>query len=414
MMLRSNFGRLIILALVHFTVDFYAGMLIPLPEPTLTRHLGLNLASVALLLGGTAIIVNLVQPLSGWILPKRGLPILLLLGPCAAAVIACIGLTHSVFLVAAMLVVGSIGIGIVHPEGALAAHSLAGSRKGLGVSIFLSGGYFGFALGSLVSGWWAESHSHDLARLWVLTLPALVVVALVLLSGLHRLQGHAEEDTSPQVGMLPFTLVLALAVSIALTVSIVVRFATIFLVRSFPDQRPQAWGGATVAAMGVSGALAASLWGHLSDRFGSARLIFVMQLLCAPFLYLFLHVKSPSYAPVWAIGFGATIGAVCPLCIVLARQSRGLAQRLRMGLAIGGAWCTGEVAFILGGKYVALFPDDAVRPVAAVLNLCWVFLGAAVVLSAIVARREKAAIAATQAAGPSDPATALAGSVDGK
>lgn len=393
MILRNNFARLAILALVHFTVDFFAGILIPLLEPTLTQHFGVDLARVALLVGGTAIIVNVIQPVSGWILPRKGAPILLLLGPPTAALVACIGLTDSLLIMAVMLITASIGIGIVHPEGALAAHSLAGERKGLGVSTFMAAGYFGFALGSLVSGVWVESHDPGLARFWLLALPALIVVILVLLSGLHRLQGHVDEEMFSHLGVLPFKLVLGLAVCIAVNVCILVRFITIFLVRSFPGQDPQSWGGAAVCVMGVSGGLCAFVWGHLSDRFRSGWLIFAAQLLGAPFLYLLLRVRSASTAPVWALGVGLTMGAVFPLTIVLAREARGLPQRLRIGLVIGGAWCMGEVAFILGGKYVTLFPEDMARPVASVLNVCWVCLAATAILAAILARVERGMVA---------------------
>ena len=89
-MLQSARARLVILTLVHFTVDFYGGLTIPLPEPTLVRHLGVALPRVALLIGMCAIVVNLIQPLSGWLLPKRGMPSLLWAAPLAARCQSCL------------------------------------------------------------------------------------------------------------------------------------------------------------------------------------------------------------------------------------------------------------------------------------------------------------------------------------
>lgn len=380
-----------VLSFVHFTVDFYGGLTIPLPEPTLTQHFGVSLAIVMLLVGGTAIIINATQPISGWILPKKGIPVIFLMGPIAAALIACIGLTNSLPAVVAMLITASIGIGIIHPEGALAADNLAGRRKGFGMSIFMAGGYFGFSLGNLVSGLWVEYNDQGLTRFWILALPTLVTVGLVIISGVHRMERYAEEETSSRSGVLPFGLVMGLAVCVTVNMCILIRFITIFLGRSFPgqDMYPQSWGGAAACAMGVSATLGALLWGYLSDRFGKGRVIFVMQFLCIPFLYMLLNVKYISSAPIWAAGIGLTSGAVFPLIVVLARQARGLHERLRIGLSIGGAWGLGEVAAILGAKYVTHFPKYMVAPVTNVLSICWICLAAAAILAAVVARAER-------------------------
>ena len=389
-MLQSPAARLVILALVHFVVDFCGGLLIPLPEPTLTTHLGVGLPAVALLLGGCALLVNVVQPVSGWLLPQRGVPILLVLGPAMAATVTLIGLTHTIGSVTALLIVSGVGIGMVHPEGSLAAHSILEQRKGWAVSLFMSGGYFGFALGSLVGGLWAVHAGPGLGYFWVLGALPVAVAVLVVRSGLHRLEGHVvEERAEDGEGRVPFAIVLMMAISVAVAMGMLVRFTPILMVRRFPGHDAQAWAGATVFAYGVSGVLGSLVWGHFSDRWGRGRTIAGAQLLGLPFLYLWLHAATPWHMPLWAVGTGLTAGGVFPLCVVLARESRGLAQRLRMGLAIGGTWGLGEVAFMMGGKYAGFFPDGDARPISAVLRLCWIFLGGAATLAVLVAVRER-------------------------
>jgi len=388
-LLRGNRARLLILTLAHFTVDFCGGLTIPLPEPTLVQHLGTTLPRVAFLIGGCAIVVNVVQPVSGWLLPARGVPALLPVATAAAALITCIGLTKSYWAVGMLLLVGGVGIGVLHPEGALAAHSVSGRRKGLGMSLFMSGGYLGFATGSLVAGVWVEVMNQDLTYLWVMAAPAVVTVALILTSGLHRLEGHVTaEPAGSGEGKLPFAPILALTVAIAVTLCIFVRFITIWLVREFPGQPAQGWGGTAVFASGLAGAAAAVFWGHLSDRFGRGKVIALTQVLCVPFLYQVLHVHSPSAVPLWALGIGATLGGIFPLSVVLARESHGLGQRIRIGLAIGGAWGLGEVAFILASRYVGRFPATAAAPVARVLSLCGVGLAMIALLSLWLTRLE--------------------------
>lgn len=385
--LSNNIVRLVILTGLHFTVDIYAGLVTPLCEPTLTQHLGVDLAKVAFLIGGSAIVINAVQPLSGFVLPERGAPLLLVLAPLAAAVVACIGLTSSYWGVGGMLLVAAIGIGVLHPEATLVAHSLAGRRKGLAMSFFLAGGYFGFALGSLVAGVWVEYHDQGLTRFWLLALPGVLAAVLALVFGLHRVYDDTDDEESlHETGALPFGLVLALATAIAVNMCTVIRFLPIFMVRSFPGQDAQGWAGTAIFAIGLSSALGAFLWGHLSDRFGCGKVIVVAQILCAPFLYMLLHAVTPWTVPAWGIGVGATMGAVFPLSVVLARQSRGLGRRMRIGLAIGGAWGTGECCFILGGQYVGLFPEQSVGPVSTVLNACWFVLIATGILAIVVDR----------------------------
>lgn len=389
--LQSDAGRLVVLTLTHFIVDFCGGLTIPLPEPTLTQHLGVSLGQVAMLIGAFAVLVNVVQPISGLLLPRRGLPMLLVVSPLAAALVACIGLAHTTLGVGAMLLVAGLGIGMFHPEAALAAHSTSRRRRGVGVSLFMSGGYFGYASGSLVAGTWVEYHNQGLSHFWLLAIPALLVALLVRASGLHRLEGHVSKDGDSTDGQLPFFLVLALAVCIAVNMCMLVRFLPIWMVRRFPDQNPQGWAGGAVFATGVAGAIGAFFWGHVSDNRSRGAFVALCQCLCIPFLYGLLYVSGPATAPLWGLGVGVTMGAVFPLSVVLARESRGPAQRLRMGLAIGGAWGLGEVAFMLGGRYVGSYGPGQVEPVAHVLRVCWILVAATGMLALFVAYAERRA-----------------------
>ena len=389
--LRRSGPRLAILTLLHFSVDFYGGLTVPLSEPTLTEHLDVTLPMIALLVGGCAMVINLIQPVSGILLPSHGMPYLLIAAPLAAGLTACIGLSHSYWTVGAMLLVAGIGIGMVHPEAALAAHSLSGRRSGLGMSLFMSGGYCGFASGSLVAGTWVERNGQGLAGFWLLALPAFCIAFLVVLSGLHRLEEHMAPDATERAGAMPFGLVLALGVCIAMNVCILVRFTTILLVRRFPDAAAQSWGGATVFATGISGAVGSFLWGHLSERWGCGRVIVLAQLLALPFLYGLIHAATPAATPFWGLGVGLTMGGVFPLSVVLARRARRPARRLRMGLAIGGAWGAGEFGFILGGKYVGGFPGSNPAPVVTILNVCWILLLLTAILGTIISAAERRA-----------------------
>jgi|GEM_PF-1226381 len=380
--------RLLSLCVLHYVVDYFGGLLAPLPEPTLTSHLNVNLGSIALLLGGCALLTNVIQPLSGCFFPRRGIPVILLIAPIFAALSCLIGLSHSVRWTGMVLVLSSIGIGLLHPEAALAAHSLSKRHPGFGMALFVSGGYFGFSCGSLISGFWVHHHDQDLSSFWILGVPVIPALGLVLLTRLHRLTGHVPEHVSSQVGPFPFHLVWPMAICIATNMCLLVRFITILSVRRFPEPSAQAWGGAAVFATGISGSLGSFLWGYLSDKLGKARVILFLQFACQPFLYMATHASSPMLTPLWSVGVGLTMGATFPMAVLLARQARGLGERLKMGLAIGGSWGIGEIVFILAGIYVGRFPPGDPVPVFRIYWICWVLLVMTAVLAFLVSKRE--------------------------
>jgi MFS transporter, FSR family, fosmidomycin resistance protein len=392
MHLQSARSRLIVLTITHAVVDFYAGLIVPLVEPTLTTHFGVSLTTISLLVGGSAFVINLVQPLGGALLPRRGMPILLLIAPPVAALMATIGLTHSVLMGAVLMVVSGAAIGIVHPEATLTASAVSRRREGLGVGFFLAGGYLGFSAGSLLSGVWVERAGIEaLGSFWILMLPALAISGLVALTGLHRYYPHDHKSAGQPSAdaTLPFPLTLMLAVGAASVNLVLIRLVTILLVRQFPGQDAQAWGGTTVFALGLTGAIGAFGWGYVSGYTGHARLIAILVVLGAPFYWLLLHSSSPPVAALWGALTGLTIGSTFSLSVVLARRSKGTAHRLRIGLAIGGAWGSGEVLFMVAGRFIDAHAAGAVEPVRTVLSAGWLVLAALLVLAFIVDRRER-------------------------
>ncbi len=375
-MFRTPSVRLVVLTLLHFTVDFYAGLLTPLLEPTLTNHFGVSLAAATYLFAVFLLVVNWIQPGAGLVLPRRGAPVLLVIGPVVAASMTCLGLVHTYAAAMGIIVVSAIGNGLVHPEALLASHAISGTRQGLGISIFLSGGHFGLGLGNWVSAEWASR--HGLAGFWILGLGAVVTAVLVLGCGLHRTKAvpHTEPADHEHHG-LRFGPVFVLGASIATTSTLITVFLTPFLVQGFGDPA-QRWGGRALLAYGLANVSASYLWGHLSDRWGRARTVAVAQTLSLPLLVGLTEAASPHTAPLWAAGVGATLTSVFPITVVLARGARGLSARPRAALAIGGAWGVCVPLLFFAGWLTDLLPVQwilrAVAPAAAATALWAVLL----------------------------------------
>ena len=290
-----------VLTLGHLVVDMYGGFLLPL-IPVLRDRLDVKLSSLTVVTGLCGIAVNGIQPLAGMLSPRLSRPALLIAAPVLAAMLALIGVPGDLLALGALAVVGHLGIGIFHPDGLMAAHAISGSREHLGVPIFLSGGFLGWSLGTLLATQWVDRYSFD--GFWILALPGLLVLVLFVMTGLcRRGVAHAVGETC---GIK--------------------------------------WGGYCLSVLGISGVLDSLVWGYLSARVSPFALIAIGQLACAP-LYVLL-VWAPSGPALVALSVPAglcTGGAFFPILAMVARRSRGFTPGVRAGLIVGGSWGCGSL-----------------------------------------------------------------------
>jgi MFS transporter, FSR family, fosmidomycin resistance protein len=77
--------------------------------------------------------------------------LLLVAGPVVAVTgLSLVGLATSPAMLAAILIAGGLGGAAFHPPAAALAHRLGGERRGLAMSVYISGGTLGFSLGPLM------------------------------------------------------------------------------------------------------------------------------------------------------------------------------------------------------------------------------------------------------------------------
>ena len=361
--------RITVLALLHLGIDFCGGLLIPLPDPTLIEFYGCNLATIMLVVSGSALFVNFIQPVAGVALTKKQIPYLLVLCPLLAATTSLIGLTDNYWIFAALLLISGAGVGLMHPEATMVLHTLTDKRAGFATSIFMSAGFFGFSLGSLVGGWWAQN--FKLNYLWILFAIGIILAIMVRITGLHNIQHAPEKETVTQKGNIPFPAVMITSMLIAINLVIIYRLLPIFYVRKFGTEL-QFMAGSIPFYIGFAGAAGSFIWGYLSDYRGCGILLLPLYLFGMPFYYFIIHTSSVDHAILPAIFFGLTIGGSFPLTIVLARKAKSFAMRLRMGLCIGGAWGIGEILVITASEYIDTFPETAPDGVFNILQLLWI------------------------------------------
>ena len=336
------------LTLGHLLVDVYGGFLLPL-IPVLRDRLDVRLSSLTALAGVCGIVVNGIQPLAGLLSPRFARPVFLIAAPVLAAMLALIGIPGELVALAALAVVGHLGIGIFHPDGMMAAHAISGSREHLGVPIFLSGGFFGWSLGMLLATQWVHRFSFD--GFWILALPGLLVPLLFAVTGLCG-KGIADVPRKAAVGAgdgPAFGMLLLLGVVMVSAVMVLYTFLNVDLEARLGPEGIK-WGGYCLSLLGISGVLGSLVWGYLSGRFSPFALMAIGQLAGAP-LYVLL-VRAPSGPALVALSVPAglcTGGAFFPVLATVSRRSRGFTPSVRAGLIVGGSWgCGSLVAGVCG------------------------------------------------------------------
>ena len=349
-LLHSNTSRLAVLSIAHLVMDMYGGFLFPL-IPALQRHLGVETFALTALGSVCLLLVNGVQPLAGAISPRFRRPIFLIAGPGLAICLVLIGLTHSYWIFAALVLVGYIGGGIFHPDGLMAAHVVSGSREHLGVPIFISGGFFGFNLGALLCTSWV--YYFDFAYFWVLGIPVIVVMVLYYLTNLYSGEIKALGESAAQIKFHEINVwwLLFFGVLIAIPPSIVYMFISIDMAERF-GRIGERWGGYCIALIGLGSVVGSFAWGYLSKRVSAFLLVAIAHAIAIPFYWILISSGMTAVKLIAATFTGLFFGgALFPLIVTTIRRARQLTPSMRAGLALGGTWGTASLVMLLSGFF---------------------------------------------------------------
>ncbi len=140
-----------ILSAGHIMADLYGGFLTPI-MPFIAAKLSMSLAMVGILLTVSTFTSSLLQPFYGYISDLLTRRIFIISGLILAAVFtSLIGCVDSIWLLITVTFLGSLGVGLFHPQ----ATSMAGHFSGKDINhlmgIYIACGTLGFAGGSLLS-----------------------------------------------------------------------------------------------------------------------------------------------------------------------------------------------------------------------------------------------------------------------
>ncbi len=340
-------GKLLTLMLGHLTVDSYAGVL-PVLYPLLLGKFQLNLATVGLVglaYSGTA---AASQPLFGAIADRFGTRLTGIALAWTGLTFALVGFVDRYPLLLAIACAAGLGSGAFHPFGALDVRELLPARRrSTGMSIYVTAGTVGIALGPLIGI--AVFGLLGPRGTGVLLFPG-IATGLYLLWRLRQTavtSGAAErKSTNP----MPIP-ALALAIVIGVMMS---RTWTMQVFQSFTPTWYHELGygpafyGPLATVLVLSSAVGMLGCGTLADRFGRRAVILVTLVLTIPAILLYTGFPGP-----WAFGSAILIGFLAastpPILIVMAQQLMAHRAGLASGLVMGLGFITGSIGLPVQG-----------------------------------------------------------------
>jgi len=328
-----------VVAATHFIVDGFSNIYAPL-LPVLIPRLGLTLATAGLL--QTCLqLSNSVSQLAFGALADRWKPrVLLIAGPIlSVTVLSLLGLAGNVWVAAAILIVGGLGGAAFHPPAAALVHKVGGYRRGLAMSVHITGGSMGFALGPLV-------FAPFVAVAGLMWTPVLMVPGLLLLALWLRHMPSIDTTHEPHAvrgfaALRPYTRPLGLLYLIVvvrtLTAVSIATFMPVLLTRR----------GVSVAAAGVMAAIYLActsaggfFGGSMADHWGARRVIIWSLVASVPFLTVAPLLPAAAFLPVLCLG-GFLLQSTLPVNVTFGQTLAPVSAATVSSLMMGFAWGTG-------------------------------------------------------------------------
>lgn len=347
-----------LLSTAHAVLDSYSSFLFQL-LPIMTVRLGLKPAQAGLLTPMLMISSSLMQPVYGMISDRYLKRSMAVFGPLVAAVfLSLLGTATSLPMLMAFVVIGGIGVGAFHPQGA-AMVSRAASSDGLGryqgmvMSVFSSAGTVGYAMGPILIA--ASVSLYGLEHSWY-TMGWGIAMWLLMFRYCPSLERVERTANAPSLkdalraAWAPLTL-LYFAVVLRSAVSVSVQtFLPFALQSNGMSDNERSW---ILAGFILFGGIGGFFGGALADRFGARRVTLLAMLLATPLLVgAFSTSGSPSYI---LLMFGGTmLNLPIPISVVMAQRmvpgGASTVSALMMGFAWGAGALMAPLTGVLSGR----------------------------------------------------------------
>ena len=354
------------LAGAHFVSDAYSNIYAPL-LPALIPRLGLSLTAAGTLAMLFQLSASFSQLAFGRLADRWRPRVLVVAGPILSVVIlSLIGVAWSPVALGTVLVVGGLGGAAFHPASAAFVNRLGGRRRGLAMSIHITGGSLGYSLAPVLFAPFVDA--FGLSWTPVLALPGLALLTAVLARAPHP----RSFGSGPGGGLAilrpyakPLTLLYLIVVVRTMTSLSLATFVPVLLTR-------QGWSvgmaGAAVSIYLFAASMGGFTGGPLADRFGPKRVIAASMLLAVPLLV------SATLLDGWPLVIMLTAGgfflqSTLPVNVTFAHRIAPVSAATVSSLMMGFAWGTGGLTAPVVGSMADRFGIEPTLTVIAFLPL---------------------------------------------
>lgn len=333
------------MACAHVCVDGYGNIYAPL-LPLLIPKLGLSLAAAGTLTMLFQLAASVAQIGFGRLADRWHPRVLVMVGPViSVTILSLIGLASSPVTLAVILCVGGLGAAAFHPPAAALAHRLGGSRPGLAMSVYITGGTLGFSFGPLLFAPFADRFGLEWTPL--LMIPGLIVISFFLTrvppmplhasasGGLSALRPYAK----------PLSLLYLIVVLRTLTA---ISFATFMPVMLTRRGLSVGQAGSAVAIYLFASGVGGFFGGPSADRFGAKRVIALSLVMATPFLVVAPFLSGWPFVLLVAIG-GFFLQSTLPVNVTFAQALAPVSAATVSSIMMGFGWGTGGLSVPLVG-----------------------------------------------------------------
>jgi len=342
-----------LLASGHFCVDLYSSMLAAF-LPFLQDKLGLSLSQAGMLAGVLVLSSSLAQPIYGLLSDRFQSKLFVVLGPALAGVfISCLGLAPGVKTLFVLLLVAGVGVASYHPQGAALTHSVSRKNHAFNMSLYVTAGTIGFALGPIYIA--AIIQLLGLSSTYWAAIPGLLVTLLLYLYGPSpaAFQSHHTVSLRQQVQGLvrPLMVLYGLVVIRSIAYSGISSFLPLYYTQDgYSAYRANQFLSIFLFAGGAAGLAG----GWLADRYSGKRMLAFSFIASLPLFLGFLITDG-----LWSVVLSSVGSAVLlfssPLNIVMAQKLVPRAASTVAALTMGFAWGTAGLFIPLVGRSIESF-----------------------------------------------------------
>src|SRR5262245_17495278 len=344
---KKNKLTITLLSTAHLTLDSYSSFLFQL-LPLMATKLRLTPAQAGLVPPMLTIASSLMQPVYGVISDRYLKRSMVVFGPLIAAVfLSCLGMAESLPMLIGLVILGGVGVGMFHPQGAAlvsraAASDKLGRHQGMVMSVFSSAGTVGYGFGpGLVA---LVVNRYGLGNSWYTAVWG-VTFWIVLFRYCPSLEQRGAKDGAPALGdalrsaWAPLTL-LYFAVVLRSAASVSVQTYWPFALESFGMTEMEY--GSVLAGFLFFGGLGGFFGGALADRLGARRVSLVAMLIATPLLLAAFSTRG-TLSNVLLMAGGTVLNLPIPISVVMAQRLVPAGASTVSALMMGFAWGAGAL-----------------------------------------------------------------------